>query len=148
MARRDGGSWQGLLTLGFVIAFVVAAWGAEAWVFDRREELPPHVSPTHSSEPLSNERSRIWPRSARVEQGVEYHYESGHCGLTYDLDFDGSFWRAVNPNGDKEPPSYFINHDKGYITLVSDDEARYEASTGEVAELHRIDGPIVIGGCG
>lgn len=117
-------------------------------LFSRGESLPPHTSPTHRSEPLNNERSRIWPRSAQVEVGVEYVYESGHCGLTFDLDFDGSFWKAVNPNGDNEPPSFFINYDKGYITLVSEDEAQYEASTGQVVELHRIDGPIAIGGCG
>jgi hypothetical protein len=76
-----------------------------------------------------------------------YVYETGHCGLTYDLDFDSSFWRAVNPNGDKEPPKFFINYDKGYITLVSEQRARYESSTGEVVELRRIDGPIAIGGC-
>lgn len=90
----------------------------------------------------------MWPRSGQVEQGVEYRYETGHCGLTYDLDFDGSFWRAVNPNRDKEPPSFFINQDEGYITLVSENEARYESSTGEMVELRRIEGPIVIGGCG
>jgi hypothetical protein len=112
----------------------------------RGEELPQHLS-TPSSQPLKDERARIWPRSAQVEEGVEYLYETGHCGLTYDLDFDGSFWQAVDPNGDKEPPSFFINYDKGYITLVSDDEARYESSTGEVVKLRRIDGPIVIGGC-
>jgi hypothetical protein len=89
-----------------------------------------------------------WPRSAQVEQGVKYVYETGHCGLTYDLDFDGSFWRAIDPNGGKEPPPFFINYDKGYITLISEDEARYEASTGEEVVLRRIEGPVIIGGCG
>jgi hypothetical protein len=64
------------------------------------------------------------------------------------LDFDGSFWRAVDPDGGKEPPPFFINYDKGYITLISEDEARYEASTGEEVVLRRIEGPVVIGGCG
>lgn len=113
----------------------------------RGENLPPDMAAINRAQPLDDGMSRIWPRSARAEEGVEYIYETGHCGLTFDLDFDGSFWEAANPNGEKEPPSFFINYDKGYITLVSDDEATYEASTGEVVELKRVDGPIIVGGC-
>ena len=96
---------------------------------------------------IDHTKARVWPASAQVRQGQAYVYETGHCGLTHDLDFDGSFWRAINPNGTGEEPSFFINHDKGSITLVSEDEARYESSTGEVVELRRIEGPIIIPGC-
>jgi hypothetical protein len=58
-----------------------------------------------------------------------------------DLDFDGSFWRAIDPNGGKEPPPFFINYDKGYITLISEDEARYEASTGDESSCVASRGP-------
>jgi hypothetical protein len=83
-----------------------------------------------------------------VEEGQRYIYETGHCGLTYNLDFDGSFWRAINPNGSQEAPAFFINYDRGYITLVSSDVAEYESSTGEVVALRRIDGPVIIPVCG
>jgi hypothetical protein len=83
-----------------------------------------------------------------VEPSQRYIYEAPHCGLTYNLDFDGSFWHAINPNGTREPPSFFINSDRGYITKISSDEAEYEASTGEVVELRRIDGPVIVPGCG
>lgn len=121
---------------------VVAAWA----MLTRGEELPPDRQDARS-EPLGGGMTRIWPRSQQVEPGVEYIYETGHCGLTFDLDFDGSFWRATNPNGSGEPPSFFINQDDGYITLISEDEARYEASTGEEIELQRIHGPVTVGGC-
>jgi len=131
----------------FLIALLLALFASGCDASERGEALPEPVS-TPSSQLLKDQRVRMWPRSVQVEQGVEYAYETGHCGLTYDLDFDGSFWRAVNPNGRKEPPKFFINYDKGYITLVSEESASYESSTGEVVELRRIDGPIVIGGCG
>jgi hypothetical protein len=118
----------------------------------KTDENTPQPSPlTRGRSPAQlYRRRRSAPRCLwrQVEQGVKYVYETGHCGLTYDLDFDGSFWRAVDPDGGKEPPPFFINYDKGYITLISEDEARYEASTGEEVVLRRIEGPVVIGGCG
>lgn len=110
------------------------------------EQLPEDVS-ARRSPPLADGRFRVWPSSAQVEEGVEYVYETGHCGLTYELDFDGSFWEPAVEPGNEEPPSFFINQDAGTITLVSEDEARYEASTGETVELRRLHGPIVLPGC-
>ncbi len=110
------------------------------------EQLPEDVSAPRSR-PLADDRVRVWPSSAQVEEGVEYVYETGHCGLTYELDFDGSFWEPAVEPGNEEPPSFFINQDEGTITLVSENEARYEGSTGETVELRRLHGPIVLPGC-
>jgi hypothetical protein len=80
--------------------------------------------------------------------GVAYIYETGHCGLTYLLDFDGSFWDAVNPAAPRHPPSFFINYDKGVIELLSEDVATYTSSTDRVITLERRTGPVVLGFCG
>lgn len=132
-------------TGAFALAALLVFQGCDA--LTRGEELPPVASPTQRSQALPNDRYRVWPRSGEVEEGVEYIYETGHCGLTYELDFDGSFWKALNPEPGKESPSFFINYDKGYITLRSHGEARYESSTGQEVTLKRLDGPIELGPC-
>lgn len=133
--------------LGFVVVLVLI--GGAVWMGLTSGGPRPLPRPTASpsSVAIDANRARAWPVSAQVEEGQKYIYQAGHCGLTHNLDFDGSFWRAINPNGTREPPSFFINADRGYITLVSHDEARYESSTGQVVELRRIDGPIIIPGC-
>ena len=119
------------------------------WVGLARTGARPLPRPTTSpsSAFVDVNTARTWPVSAQVKEGQRYIYEAPHCGLTYNLDFDGSFWRAINPNAPKRAPSFFINSDRGYITLVSSDTAEYEASTGEVVELRRIEGPVIIPGC-
>lgn len=131
---------------------VIGLIGGAVWIGltrsgSRALPLPlPTTSPSFVT--IDANRARVWPASAQVEPGQRYIYQAPHCGLTWNLDFDGSFWRAINPEPTKEAPSFFINSDSGYITLVSSDEAQYEASTGEVVELRRIDGPVIIPGCG
>ena len=131
------------------LAFIALIAGA-VWIGLTRPAGRPLPRPTTSPSSVFVDvnSARVWPISAQVEEGQRYIYEAPHCGLTYNLDFDGSFWRAINPNGTQEPPSFFINSDSGYITLVSSDQAEYEASTGEVVELRRIDGPVILPGCG
>lgn len=87
-----------------------------------------------------------WPVSAPVEKGVEYSFNSGHCGLDFLTDFDGSFWDAVNPNEPGEPPEFFYNEDEGTMTLVSEDRALYTSSSGEEVTLRRHDGPVLLKG--
>jgi hypothetical protein len=88
----------------------------------------------------------LWPRSAPVEQGVEYEFDTGHCGLDYLPDFDGSFWRPMNPNAAQEPPDFFFNEDEGTMTLESEDVAIYESSHGEHVRLERLPGPVTLKG--
>jgi hypothetical protein len=97
---------------------------------------------------LPNERLRVWPNSGQAETGVKYAYDTSHCGLAYDLDFDGSFWEPVDPAPGDAQPDFFINPDQGSITLASEEEAVYESSDGQTVKLRRIDGPVVQRGCG
>lgn len=135
-------------TMGFlVIALMI---GGAVWVgltSSGLSQLPLSLSPAPSSQPVGNSRFKVWLNSGQAEVGVTYVYETGHCGLTYLLDFDGSFWDAINPRAPREAPSFFINYDSGTIELTSNDVASYTASTGKVIRLERADGPVTIGGC-
>ena len=101
------------------------------------------------SEQLDNGRIRIWPRSQEVADEGTYRFTVPHCGLDWMVDFDASFWSAEQPEdygkGNRYP--FFYNSDAGTFTFESADEAVYEASTGELIPLRRIDGPIVIQPC-
>ena len=105
----------------------------------------PNASPRYKQ--ISEYRYRRWSASAPVRPNVEYVYETGHCGLRYELDFDGSMWNPINPRPGKRAPSFFINYDRGTIEFVDEDTARYIASTGEVVELRRLPGPAVTWNC-
>jgi hypothetical protein len=92
---------------------------------------------------------KFWPRSAPVEQGVEYEFNTGHCGLEFLTDFDGSFWRPLDPNGEQEDPLFFYNEDEGTMTLESENISTYESSDGQRVQLERIPGPLTLKGlCG
>ena len=85
------------------------------------------------------------PISAPIEPGVVYRFGVQHCGLDWIVDFDGSFWEPVYEHGRK--PFYSINEDRGTMTLIGPDHARYVASDRSEVVLVRVDGPIVRGGC-
>jgi hypothetical protein len=89
---------------------------------------------------------RFWPRSAPVEPGAAYEFDTGHCGLNFLTDFDGAFWRPIDPDGG-EPPLFFYNQDKGTMTLIRREVAVYESSTGERVRLRRINGPVTTFPC-
>jgi hypothetical protein len=109
--------------------------------------LPEPLREDFRSEFVSDEEGyRFWPRSAPVVQGVTYRYDTGHCGLDFMLDFDGTFWDPVNPNVGEEPFSFY-EQDVGTIELVAAEEARFTSSSGREIRLVRIDGPIVTHPC-
>jgi hypothetical protein len=88
--------------------------------------------------------TKFWPRSAPVETGVGYSFDTGHCGLDFLTDFDGSFWRPSTPTAGE--PSFSSTQDSGTMTLVSRDRAVYKASTGRQVGLRRYPGPILLQG--
>ena len=92
----------------------------------------------------TNKGTTYWPRSAPVEQGVEYEFNTGHCGLEFLTDFDGNFWRPLDPNGKQEDPLFFYNEDEGTMSLKSQDSATYDSSDGQRVQLERIPGPVTL----
>ena len=110
------------------------------------QELPPPQYDNYRSEFVSDEKgSRFYPRSGRVTPSTAYRFDTGHCGLTFLADFDGSFWQPVPPAGGA--PDFFLNQDVGAIALVDFDTARYRSSDGTEVTLLRIDGPVTTFGC-
>jgi hypothetical protein len=105
--------------------------------------LLPSPRREYRSEDVGDGEYRFWPRSLPVEPGIPYVFDTGHCGLAHLTDFDGSFWDPL-PDA---PRSLLINQSLGTMTLIEDDQAVYEASTGEQVRLLRIDGPMVTYPC-
>lgn len=125
------------------LAILLAACGGfGVFAVDSPQTLPePTAEPRH--EMLDDENQvRIWPRSARVEEGVTYRFTAyTHCGLDHALDFDGSFWRLdarlTRDNHELHDPD-----DKGTIRLDSEDVAVFTSSRGTQFRLVRHDGPL------
>lgn len=87
--------------------------------------------------------TQAWPSSKPVEEGVDYRYNTGHCGLDFFVDFDGSFWKT----GTATKGADLINQDDGTLTLLSEERAVYRSYDGWEVELSRIEAPIELGGC-
>jgi hypothetical protein len=78
------------------------------------------------------------PSSPRVDGAGPFPFDVGHCGLAWQVDFDGSFWLLVGQvDGDASP---IINNDSGRIRLLAPNLAEYR--NGDfVANLARFPGP-------
>lgn len=78
-------------------------------------------------------------QSPRVAGPGPHPFELGHCGLAWQVDFDGSFWLPVGQvDGDA---SAAINAERGRITLTGLTTARYVGESGFTADLIRFPGP-------
>ena len=85
------------------------------------------------------------PASPRVEGAGPFPYEVGHCGLTWKVDFDGSFWVPVGQlDGDD---AAVIGNDSGQMRLLGPNHAEFRGDRGFVAQLARFPGPKHIWGC-
>jgi hypothetical protein len=110
-------------------------------------ELPPPTRDDFRSEFVSDaEGYRFWPRSGRITPSTVYRFDTGHCGLNFLADFDGSFWHPVLA-ADATAPDFFFNQDVGAIALVDFNSARYRSSSGVEVEMERIRGPVVTQPC-
>jgi hypothetical protein len=115
------------------------------WSVPRR--LPPPVRPDFRSEFVSDDEGfRFFPRSARVQQNMAYAFDTGHCGLSFLTDFDGSFWHPVDPDR-AESFDLLHNQDVGAIALVARNRAIYRSSAEIEIRLERIDGPVITHPC-
>lgn len=113
-------------------------------------ELPPPTRNVYRWEFVSNKSGyRVWPISSAAEPGVAYRFAVPHCGLEWMTDFDGSFWRPLDPNlpEPKAAWAFLINADRGTIELVATNTAEYVSSTGRPITLIRLDGPVVTQPC-
>jgi hypothetical protein len=110
-------------------------------------ELPPPTRPDFRSEFVSEEEGfRFFPRSARVDPGIAYEFDTGHCGLSFLADFDGSFWAPVDPDR-ADSQDLLHNQDVGAIALVGRDRAIYRSSSAFEVRLERITGPVITHPC-
>ena len=106
----------------------------------------PSVEPTISTPPQPGSQE-VTPSSPPKDVGaVEELTLFTHCGLLPGrVDWAGSFWAETSraptggPIGDPE--------DSGRMTLINETTARFEASTGTVVVLERVDGPVTIQPC-
>ena len=103
--------------------------------------LPPPAKPAQFRQ--MREGIKVWPRSGRVELGVEYKFETGHCGLDVTTDFDGSFWYPLKVIPGDPIPDAFLE-DQGTMTLIDQQRALYKSSSDRIVELRRIPRPVVV----
>lgn len=109
--------------------------GAEPIVFELAG--PPETPAIHEARFMWS--GLIAPSSARVPGPGPFPYEVGHCGLTWQVDFDGSFWLLV---GQIQPGAFaLINGESGTIRLLDANHAVYTSPTGFTAQLVRFPGP-------
>lgn len=77
--------------------------------------------------------------SPRAAGSGPFPFDIGHCGLTWMVDFDGSFWLPV---GDIDGSAIAdAENQRGEMWLLAPDRARYAGSTGFVVNLVRFPGP-------
>jgi hypothetical protein len=77
--------------------------------------------------------------SPRATGPGPFPFEVGHCGLTWMVDFDGSFWLPV---GDVDGSAIDdSDNQRGEMSLLGPDRARYASPTGFVVSLIRFPGP-------
>lgn len=158
--RRDDGTvdFRRIAIAGAVIIAVIA--GISFGLAMRDPSLAPDVdwsapaalpSPTRSdlrSEFVSDDQGfRFFPRSGHLEPNVAYAFDTGHCGLGHLTDFDGSFWRPVDP-ARADSFDLLVDQDVGAIALVGHDRAIYRSSGGIEIRMERVVGPVVTQPCG
>lgn len=94
--------------------------------------------------PVFGEIETAWsgllePTSARVDGSGPFAYELGHCGILWQVDFDGSFWLPVGQvDGDAAD---LFNAGSGEMVLLEPNLARFEADSGFTVHLARFPGP-------
>jgi hypothetical protein len=83
--------------------------------------------------------------SPRVNGAGPFPFDVGHCGLLWQVDFDGSFWLPIGQvDGDA---SELINADSGRIALLGPNLAEYRNARGFVTRLARMPGAKFVFGC-
>jgi hypothetical protein len=87
--------------------------------------------------------SRMWsglqrPTSRNVDGPGPFPFSLGHCGLTWYVDFDGSFWVPVGLIDGSG--SGVVNQEQGEMRLIEPDLAQFIGESGFTAKLARFPG--------
>ena len=86
-----------------------------------------------------------------AEPGVAYEFEiRSHCGIDHPIEFDGRFWMVSDAryrNTHNPPPGFDFNTDRGTMTLVDIETARYRSSGGTMVLFEPFDGVIKLEAC-
>lgn len=128
--KRSSVTPRRLIAAGLVLAAALAVW-----MLAFRE-----TTPAVAYRPLTASNTGE-PRSLPAVTGKAYRYDSGHCGLGFVIDFDGSFWDVDEATLTEDENARFgINNDAGTITLLDEDSAIYRSARGGSAELRRRTG--------
>lgn len=78
------------------------------------------------------------PASKHVVGAGPFPFALGHCGLMWQVDFDGSFWVPVGQVDGSAPE--FVNSGSGSIRLLGPNLAVYIGAEGFTAGLQRFPG--------
>lgn len=109
------------------------------------------AEPRISESPDENGRYRIEPVSPPAEVGVPYDFTLfTRCGLDTFVDFNGSLWDTVDEAGSKKkgPPAGFESpEDRGVMTLVNQELAEFESSSGKLVRFIRHPGAKKVKSC-
>jgi hypothetical protein len=81
----------------------------------------------------------LQPSSPRISGVGPFPFDLGHCGLSWQVDFDGSFWLPIGQIDGDAPE--VINNDTGEMRLLGPNLAEYRNPGGFVAQLARFPGP-------
>ncbi|MEO7804103.1 MAG: hypothetical protein ABIS18_06885 [Actinomycetota bacterium] len=140
----------GPLLVAVAVVAVIAAPGPPRRLLAR--PMPDSQSPMPTTHPKWRELVDR-PNSGRVNKGVSYRFPlSTHCGLDYDVDFDGSHWDYAGPypseDGNAKAWHGFDDpFDYGTMKLISEGIAEYRGASGSIVRFHRRDNPKMIPGC-
>lgn len=95
-------------------------------------------------EPRFEEVTMTWsglrePSSSRVDASGPFSFTLGHCGLTWFVDFDGSFWVPVGLVDGRA--SAIVNAEQGEMLLLGPNLVQFRGESGFTAQLARFPGP-------
>ncbi|MCA1605245.1 MAG: hypothetical protein LC775_07200 [Acidobacteria bacterium] len=83
---------------------------------------------------VTEKPTRVRATSAPAEPGVSYRYTlQTHCGVDWNVDFDGSFWHAIAEKRAIESGDYRTlgnPSDNGEMTLTSPQRTLYKSNKG------------------
>ena len=133
--------------------FLAGCGGSSSEAAQAVPTVPPGVRPGIFPQPGGVE---LRSKSARVEPGRAHPFRlHTHCGVDFNVDFDGSFWDLADPawagtGGGNLPASRPIGNpfQDGAMTLIDADRARFDFPGGQIAYRRHTGPKIVPGLCG